>query len=85
MEPDEILQPSPEVQEVIRVVQERGNAALQAFRVEPKQALALLAIGAVGGAVGARVLKGAIGVTLGLGAAAWAYHVLTSKKDEAVS
>lgn len=89
MEPDEIIMPPSstsdiDIEEMVRSLTQKGPAAMQALRIEPEQALALLAIGAVGGAIGTRLLKGALGITVGIAGAAWAYHVLTSKKQGSI-
>lgn len=84
MEPDEVIPASDDVQRIIdnltNTVTKTVPGAIQAIQMAPEQALALLAIGAVGGAIGGKILKGGIGIVIGGAGLVWAYNALTKNR-----
>ena len=89
MDPDEILV-SPDrlsslrPEEVIRDIEKMLKDGVIQLPTRAKDALPIFALGFVGGALGAKLLKGTVGIAIGAGVGYWAYTQLTSTKPVVV-
>jgi hypothetical protein len=80
--PDEILDHAPgtmSAEEIMSVATKALERASTAAQVTPRQALALVVLGALGGVVASKTLKGAFGVALGAAGLVWAVNTLSKE------